>query len=80
MWWFWAWKWAEIMEFPAAFYGAENGKVWMTYPGSRILDRGFAMGGSRSEYEILNGIGELAKKVEGAGTSLWIMVWAGNGK
>ena len=24
------------------FYEAENGKVWMTYPGSRILNRGFA--------------------------------------
>ena len=23
-------------------FEAENGKVWMTYPGSRILDRGFA--------------------------------------
>lgn len=31
------------MEFSAVFYGAENGKVWMTYPGSRILDRGFAV-------------------------------------
>ena len=27
------------------FYGTENGKVWMTYPGSRILDRGFAVEG-----------------------------------
>jgi len=42
MWWFLAWKWAEIMEFSAVFYGTENGKVWMTYPGSRILNRGFA--------------------------------------
>lgn len=31
------------MLFSAVFYEAENGKVWMTYPGSRILNRGFGM-------------------------------------
>ena len=31
------------MLFSAVFYEAKNGKVWMTYPGSRILNRGFAV-------------------------------------